>query len=267
MHGTDVTLPTDGSESAVGRPEIASREPSLFFGSPSPQSDNGYRDNSWIGDDYLDAQDSERRRLGRELHDSTGQLLVALSLSIAHLRHRPDSHQSEEILGEIDDAVRQIEQEIRTFSFINYPAELGINDLVVALEMFARGFGKRTGLQVKFQSCCKHAQAHPAVALALLRIAQEAMANVHRHARASSIHLSLVEHRGFVELIVKDDGCGLPVDHAGLVEGVGIMGMRHRIERVGGSFRIRRMKQGTKVTASLAAACFYAHGKLLGCAA
>ena len=268
MNITELAGPNDGCDSTVSQLKMTSGEPRFFFGSPSTGGDRTLPESPPMGDGYLHGQDSERRRLGRELHDSTGQLLVALSMSVAHLRHSRDPGQADEILDEIDEAVQRIDREIRTFSFIHYPAELGENDLVAALEIFARSFGKRTGLQVTFQSCCKKAQTHPAIALALLRIAQEAMTNVHRHARASLVRLSLAEHRGIVELSIKDDGCGLPLpDCAGTMDGVGLLGMRHRIEHLGGHFRIRRMKQGTKVTAGLTAARFYKTGPLLGCSA
>lgn len=235
-------------------------EPGVFFRPEAPAGSDLYQPASRSGfsDSYLEGQDDERLRLGRELHDSTGQLLLALRLSVAHLRQAQADANSEEVLGEIEEAVRQIEQEIRAFAFMNYPAELGKNDLVAALEQLTRGFGRRTGLKVKFQSCCKQAQAQPAVAAALLRIAQEAMTNVHRHARASSVQLSLVERRGLVELIIKDDGCGLPTTGRwGAVDGVGLQGMRHRIERFGGRLKLWRLRRGTRIAASLPNAQFY----------
>lgn len=250
MHGTDLAGPTDGLESSIGQLTDGG-ESHLFFGSSSTTDDNISPVRWPVADDYLAGQDSERRRLGRELHDSTGQLLVALSLSVAHLRHSHDAAQSEEILREIDDTVRQIDQEIRTFSFLNYPAELGKCGLVGALDMLVRGFGNRTGVRIDFQSSCKQ-PCSGNLASALLRVAQEALTNVHRHAKATRVRVALEEHHGMLELSVRDDGRGMPpAGHPALVNGVGLQGMRHRVERLGGRFAIRRLKQGTKVLASL----------------
>lgn len=204
-----------------------------------------------MSDDYLRAQETERRRLGRELHDSTGQLLLALKLSVAHLREIQGLADTEEILSEIDDMVGQIDSEIRTFSFLNYPSELGKCGLLGALQTLTRGFGRRTGVHIDFQSSCKQPCSGD-IASALLRVAQEALMNIHRHAGATTVRVSLEEHDGILELSVRDDGRGMPsAGHYAVVNGVGLQGMRHRIERLGGRFVIRRLKHGTKVVASL----------------
>ena len=260
-HEADLLGPAAISASCADDQMGDAFEPRALFRAASPTGIDLQSETTMpaFSDSYLEGQDDERLRLGRELHDSTGQLLLALRLGIAHLRLARAGENRDELLEEIEDTVRQIDAEIRTFSFVHYPAELGKNDLVVALEQFAKGFGKRTGLKVIFQACCKQAQARPGVAAALLRIAQEALTNVHRHACATSVQLSLVKHRGLVELIIKDDGCGLPaVDQPAVIGGVGLQGMRHRIERLGGSLKVWRLRKGTRVAASLPTAQFYA---------
>lgn len=252
-----------GAQESIGNScSSLQAEAGAFFGDGEPEKNPFLQiepvANSEFSDSYIAGQEDERLRMGRELHDSTGQLLLALRLSVAHLRGIREGEDAEQILIEIDETARQIDEEIRTFSFMNYPVELGKNDLVVALGHLAKGFGQRTGLKVRFQSCCEQAQADPSVSAALLRIAQEAMTNVHRHARASSVQLSLVEHRGHVELVIKDDGCGLAAAGPETVDGVGLQGMRHRIERLGGAFKVTRLRQGTRVAVSLPDARFYA---------
>jgi len=204
-------------------------------------------------DACLLAQDNERLRLGRELHDSTGQLLLALRLSIAHLKITLGSGHEEESLDEIEDVARQIDREIRAFSYIHYPAELNKGGLLTALQMLVRGFAERTGLKVSFHSICDHTLANGAAAIALLRVAQEALINVHRHAVATSARVVLSQNKNTVELSVQDDGKGIArSDDGSMAKGVGLQGMRHRIERLGGRFSIRRLKHGTKIVASLA---------------
>jgi two-component system NarL family sensor kinase len=201
---------------------------------------------------HLEAKEEERRRLGRALHDSTGQLLLYLSLSFAHFRETVQDSGLEGLLDEMSETVTKIASEIRTFSFLEYPAELrseGLNDV---LATFARGFAKRTGLRVVFDNRLTDEIPDSNTALALLRIAQEALVNVHRHAEASVVCLSLLGQGGTVELAISDDGRGFAstggADHH---HGVGIAGMRHRAERLGGRLDIKTLRYGTKVVVTL----------------
>ena len=202
----------------------------------------------------LRAQENERLKLGRELHDSTGQLLLALRLEIARLREVNGTSVQESLLDEIDETVREIDREIRAFAFTHYPAEVGRDGLGPALRSLARGFGNRTGLRINFSSIPDSIAQTGQVALALIRVAQEALLNVHRHAHALHVQMALTMRGGMLELTVRDDGVGIPENHD-LEEshGVGLLGMRHRVERLGGRFAIRRMKHGTKIVATVPA--------------
>lgn len=201
----------------------------------------------------LMAREYEGLRMGRELHDSTSQLLLSLRFSLAHLKHAYEVGESEEALEEISETVRQIEQEIRAFSYLHYPAELGRGGLVAALDTLARGFTDRTGLKIMFKAECDRVITNGAASIALLRVAQEALMNVHRHAGAELVRMSLAEQGGSVELSVQDDGIGLPSASSEAVsKGLGLPGMRHRVERLGGQFLVKRLKHGTKLVARLA---------------
>lgn len=202
----------------------------------------------------LRAQENERLKLGRELHDSTGQLLLALRLEIARLREVNGTSVQGSLLDEIDETVREIDREIRAFSFTHYPAEVGSEGLGPALRSLARGFASRTGLRINFSSIPDSIAQTGQVALALLRVAQEALLNVHRHAHALHVQMALTLRGGMLELTVRDDGVGIPQEHD-LEEshGVGLLGMRHRVERLGGKFAIRRLKHGTKIVATVPA--------------
>lgn len=223
-----------------------------FLGSCIPNMDAAER--SQFFESCLQAQENERLKLGRELHDSTGQLLLALRLEIARLREVHGSSTQGSLLDEIEDTVREIDREIRAFSFTHYPAEIGREGLGAALRSLARGFANRTGLHISFSSIPESIASSGQVALALLRIAQEALLNVHRHARALHVQIGLTQRRGMLELSVRDDGVGIPLEHD-LEEshGVGLLGMRHRVERLGGRFAIRRLRHGTKIVATVPA--------------
>ena len=230
----------------------------------SSASGSSLIEESWISDlsarecdNYLEhrlmAQEYEGLRMGRELHDSTGQLLLSLRLGIGHLKRANDARESEEILEEISETVRQIDQEIRAFSYLHYPAELGQDGLIGALKTLARGFGDRTGLKIVFKAIGHRAVANAEASVALLRVAQEALMNVHRHAHAGSVRMSLVDQGDTLELSIQDDGRGISPQNSGPVsKGLGLPGMRHRVERLGGQFSVRRLKQGTKLVAKVA---------------
>lgn len=203
---------------------------------------------------HLRAQESERLKLGRELHDSTGQLLLALRLEIANLRQLQGTSAEGSLLDEIDQTAREIDREIRAFAFVHYPAEIGRDGLGPALRSLASGFARRTGLRIRFSSIPDPISDSGPVALAFLRIAQEALLNVHRHARATHVQLMLTARQNQLQLSIRDDGVGIPPVHC-LEEshGVGLQGMRHRVERLGGRFSIRRLKHGTKIVATIPA--------------
>jgi signal transduction histidine kinase len=220
----------------------------FFTGSCVPNLEPAER--SQFFDSCLQAQENERLKLGRELHDSTGQLLLALRFEIARLREAHGTSAQGSLLDEIEGTVREIDREIRAFSFTHYPAEIGGDGLGPALRSLARGFASRTGLRINFTSIPDSIAQTGQAALALLRIAQEALLNVHRHARALHVQMALTLRGGMLELIIRDDGVGIPQEHD-LEEshGVGLLGMRHRVERLGGHFQIRRLKHGTKIVA------------------
>jgi two-component system NarL family sensor kinase len=200
----------------------------------------------------LMAQEYEGLRMGRELHDSTGQLLLSLRLSIAHLREVGNADPPEAILDEINETVRQIDHEIRAFSYLHYPVELQKDGLIPALNRLARGFGERANLKITFKAVINHDSIAGTIATALLRIAQEALMNVHRHAHASEVHMSLIEKDGWLKLSVRDNGQGIsPLDSRPAFNGVGLHGMRHRVELLGGHFLISKLKQGTRILATV----------------
>lgn len=204
-------------------------------------------------DSRLLAQDEERLRLGRELHDSTGQLLLALRLGIAHLKQvHGTGAEEEEVLAEIEETAMRIDREIRSFAFTHYPASIGREGLTGALQYLASGFGARTGLCVKFTDCCQYSIEDGPAAVALLRVAQEALTNVHRHAGAGHVAVKLTTGNDKVELSIRDDGRGIPPEfESGAFSGVGLQGMRHRVERLAGEFSIRRLKRGTRLLARI----------------
>ena len=201
-------------------------------------------------DELLQFHEYERQRIGQELHDSAGQLLVALQLSVAHLREVEADSGHDSLLQEINDTVRRIDQEIRSLAFLNYPAELGDRGLCCAVQALALGFGRRTGIRMTFRCIGDQATVDESISMALLRVAQEALANIHRHAHATCAKVILERRATHLHLTVSDDGIGMPAAGALKARGIGLQGMRHRIEMLGGRFRMGNLKRGgTRVSA------------------
>ena len=131
----------------------------------------------------------------------------------------------EDALAEIEETALRIDREIRSFAFSHYPATIGHEGLGAALQYLARGFGVRTGLCVKFTDRCQDKIGDGPVAIALLRVAQEALTNVHRHAGAAHVRVNLAISNDMIELSVRDDGRGIGSEfESGAFSGVVVVG-------------------------------------------
>jgi len=201
-------------------------------------------------DELLRIRENERQHLAQELHDSAGQLLVALELSIAHLKQVEKDGAHEDLFEEIQEAVRQIDREIRSLAFLHYPVELADRTLPSALQSLALGFGRRTGIHTTFRCLGDRSTVEERIAMAILRVTQEALVNIHRHAHASLVRVVLKRQADRLHLTVCDDGVGFPAAVAGDdAHGIGLQGMHRRIEMLGGQLRIRNLKRGAKLSA------------------
>jgi signal transduction histidine kinase len=227
-------------------------EPALPFGEAGLDGLSEDQQN-WLLEGFLCAQDIERFRLGQELHDSTGQLLVVLRMCLAQVKAQNIALAFGELFREIELTVEQIEKEMRAFSFLHYPTQVREEGLAAALEVFARGFGQRTGLKVSFRNQCQTNSGAGPAAPALLRVTQEALTNVYRHAHATSVRISLVERGDRIRLCIEDDGEGISDAAAHCRTGVGLRSMSHRVECSGGKLVLKRLKRGTRVTATVPA--------------
>jgi len=203
-----------------------------------------------LDDRVLRAQEEERRRIARDLHDSTSQWLVGLQLSFAQLKRTPLNTPFGPILADCETALASIQREIRTLSYLCHPPALGNRDLGSALEAMTRGLAIRAGLmvQIDLEDVGEIAAATEAT---LYRLTQEALANICRHAQASTIGLRLASTRNYVHLVIEDDGIGFDAARSTGGPGVGIAGMKERVAQMAGRLSIRQLGQGTSLLASL----------------
>jgi signal transduction histidine kinase len=210
--------------------------------------------------DLLRAQDYERRRIARELHDSTAQLLAALSINLTRLQEpalesglEPDRRKL--ALSEAVELAAACSAEIRTVTYLLHPPLLDEVGLVSALHAYAQGFNQRTGIQVEIEIPPAFGRLGGEMEAALFRIVQEGLANVHRHSGSPSAVIRLERDPHEVRLVLEDRGRGFPEEHRqpnGFVRfGVGILGMRERAEQFGGRLELASTDAGSELTVTL----------------
>lgn len=197
----------------------------------------------------LGAQDAERRRIARELHDGTVGTLVGLSLDLARLILRMPDGDERAIAEGCAALCEQSLCEIRTASYLLHPPLLERAGLAAALRALADGLRRRSGISLSVVTFGESGERlAPGVELALYRIAQEAVVNVYRHSGSHAARIALTLDPGEVRLTVADDGGG-PSHFESETGGVGITGMRERLWALGGRLEIRTGAEGTSVTA------------------
>jgi two-component system NarL family sensor kinase len=208
----------------------------------------------------MQVQDEERRRIARDLHDSTGQTLALLSmnLSVLEAEARRSNPKIAAGLSENAEIVRQISSELRTLSYLLHPPLLDEMGLESALQWYIEGFGQRSGIGVKFE-LRDLGRLSRELEIAIFRVVQECLTNVHRHSGSITATIQLYACSGSVILEVRDEGKGIAPEVLAQVAstgtpGVGLRGMRERIKDLGGELEIGSIgsnRKGTEIRVSL----------------
>ena len=204
----------------------------------------------------LQAQDDERRRLARELHDSVGQLLAAISMNISTMRSTPLNPEAAAAAEENARLVEQISTEIRTMSHLLHPPLLDEVGLASALRWYVDGFSTRSKIAVELQIAGDFGRLPNDMEIAIFRMVQECLTNVHRHSNSSTAGVRIVHEAGHVRVEIRDAGKGIPLEKqlslsSSQQSGVGFRGMRERITQLGGSLDIQSNEHGTIVKAAM----------------
>jgi two-component system, NarL family, sensor kinase len=202
----------------------------------------------------LRTQEDERRRMARDLHDSTAQLLTALQLSIATLKRGKHGRNADVLLSDCSETLDKVQQEIRAFSFICHPPDFNGAGFVPALIAMIEGFAARTGLRTELAIEPVQETSH-SIEATLYRLAQEALSNIHRHANARLVKVTLKVTKRCVHLVVRDDGIGFHLSGKAQALGVGVPGMKERLAHLGGRLSIRELSVGTELIGSLPRHC------------
>jgi signal transduction histidine kinase len=194
--------------------------------------------------------EEEARRIAHALHDEAGQLLAKVYLAVAEIGQDLGPAARERLSG-INAILDQIDEQVRRLAHELRPPMLDELGIIPAIEFLAEGVSKRAGLPIQVAGTGGR-RLSPPVEIALYRVVQEALNNVIKHAKASRAHVELAWRESMVQCAVRDDGVGFEVAPSKRVLGLGLTGMRERLEALGGELVIRSVPgQGTVLTATI----------------
>ena len=203
-------------------------------------------------------RDEERRSIARELHDSVGQLLAAISMNSAFVE--AESHKLSQVaakrVSENAAMVAEASRQIRTISHLLHPPLLDEAGLASALHWYVDGFSERSKIDTKLEVPQVLAGLSKEMELSIFRVVQESLTNIHRHAGSPTAAIRIVQAETCLRVEIEDTGKGVPPEKEAALEssaqaGVGLRGMRERLRRLGGTLQIQSNGTGTRVTAIL----------------
>jgi len=206
----------------------------------------------------LQAQDHERRRIARELHDSTGQSLAALTMNLSVLSKKAANVNPElsRALDENTQIAQAVSDELRTTSYLLHPPLLDEMGLQAGLRWYIKGFQERSHITVDLKLPENLERLQPDLELMIFRVVQECLTNVHRHSESPSAAICLHNSKGKLTLEIRDQGKGMPGEELAALAGpgtagVGLRGMRERVKVFGGELEIISDGRGTLVRATI----------------
>ena len=208
-----------------------------------------------LSGEILQLQDQERRKIARDLHDTTGQDLVALVTSLSQLHESipASKRKCRKLISGCQFVADRCLSEVRTLSYILHPPMLDEAGLEDALRHFMNGFGERTGITLDLEISPDFGRLPDATELSLFRVVQESLTNIQRHAGSRVASIALIRDPEKISLRVSDSGRGIPADKrkedgTSLAKfGVGISSMAERVKLIGGCLEIESSDEGTSV--------------------
>ena len=204
----------------------------------------------------METQDEERRHIARELHDSAGQTLSVLSITLARLAKSASGDPAlAKDVEEAEDLLQHLTHEIRTTSYLLHPPLLEENGLSSALSWYVQGLKERSGLAIELSVPKIFERLPGEIELVIFRLVQECLTNIHRHSGSKTAVIKVAHTTGKIHVEVRDQGKGMSPEK--LIEiqsqgtGVGIRGMRERVRHVHGELTIESSESGTNVIAAI----------------
>jgi PAS domain S-box-containing protein len=206
--------------------------------------------------ELLKAQDAERRAIARDLHDSTGQMVIALMLNLGKLRAFGNLNpQEERLVSETERILRSVDGELRAISYLLHPPLLDDAGLCTALEWYVEGFKHRNEIVTTLEFDPSFGRLSSDLEVAIFRLVQECLTNVHRHSGSQEATVRLRRSLGEVQVEVRDRGRGIPAEKQlsimgrGAV-GTGLRGLEERIQQLGGILSVKSNDHGTTIVAT-----------------
>jgi len=217
----------------------------------------------------MESQDAERRHIARELHDSSGQTLAALGMSLAQLAEDANNNPAQLAKG-IEDAealVQHLSRELRTTSYLLHPPLLDESGLSSALSWYVQGLKERSGLDVDLRMPEKFERLPADTEIVIFRIVQESLTNVHRHSGSKTASIRVAREADRIIVEIQDQGRGMSPEKLAKIQaqgsGVGISGMRERLRHFDGELLVESSGTGTKIFATLPSKSFSAKEQVI----
>lgn len=204
----------------------------------------------------LKSQDDERRGIARELHDSAGQVLTALGISLSNMsEHALQDPELAKDLQEAQEMLQTLNKEIRTMSYLLHPPLLDENGLVEALRWYIARLSERSGPEIELSASETVGRLPSEIELALFRIVQECLTNIHRHSGGKKATIRLASENGDISLEIQDDGKGIPSAKLANIQaqrsGVRLTGIRERVRYLHGIVTIVSDERGAKISVTM----------------
>jgi signal transduction histidine kinase len=202
-------------------------------------------------------QDEERRRIARELHDSVGQLLTAITLNNAVVESESNQLSSEAArrIAENSQIIAEVSKQVRTISYLLHPPLLDEAGLASALRVYVEGFSQRSRISTELEIPSDLGRLPAEIELSAFRLVQECLTNIHRHSGSVTATIRVTLEKACLRIGIEDAGRGFPprLDYSlsKTQVGVGIQGMKERMRHLGGTLQIHSDACGTRVIAML----------------
>jgi signal transduction histidine kinase len=204
----------------------------------------------------ITAQEDERKRISRELHDETGQSLTSLLVGLKIVDKSPTLEEARKRLADLQELTSRTLEEVHKLSVELRPTLLDDLGLIAALRSYSKDFSQKYGVRVAFHATGFEERVPPLVEVAVYRVVQEALTNIAKYASAQTVHLKLERTAAALHAEVSDDGVGFDPEHV-LVQKrkenrLGLLGMQERVTLLGGAFSLQSKEgEGTRITLDL----------------
>ena len=200
----------------------------------------------------IEAQEEERKRIARKIHDGPAQAManVLLKSELCEKLITKDIEQAKVELKNLKNIVQQSLKEVRKIIYDLRPSALDDLGLIPALSRYIKNFSEETGIFVDFSVLSNYKRLSPEIEITCFRVVQEALTNIKKHSKAKNASVKFEFGMRFISIIIKDDGIGFDKENIG--QGYGLMGMRERVEILNGKFEISSFKnKGTQIYISI----------------